>query len=104
MINKIAPIQNKRLNCENFYIVEHSESSRKDDIDEYFTNLISTIKNEQIKNIIIKSHSFSSHNNEHVLNHIELIGNILFDGTIIIEVSKNDHFDNAVNHKTTDRT
>ena len=96
MINKIAPIQNKRLNCENFYIVEHSESSRKDDIDEYFTNLISTIKNEQIKNIIIKSHSFSSHNNEHVLNHIELIGNILFDGTIIIEVSKNDHFDNAM--------
>ena len=85
----------KRKKSDQYYIIEHNTCHSLTEIRDYFDSLLRLIKIEDINHIIISSQCFLTHGIHPILNEIELISNAL-DGSLIIDISKDSHFNEAL--------
>tara|TARA_B100001121_G_C18699911_1_gene627007 strand:+ start:1145 stop:2413 length:1269 start_codon:yes stop_codon:yes gene_type:complete len=95
LMKKLTKQKNQRLSNSHHYIIEHKKTDSWADTVDFFQKLISKIKEEGINKIIIKTHSFCTHEQPNLMNLFELLSNHLGDGILIIELSDIADFNQA---------
>lgn len=96
LLKKIDPPSKKSRDQDRFYTIEHPECTSMEKRITFLNTLSQSIKTEGLAHIIIPSKCILNDGAASVMDSIELIANQLMDGSLIIEVSQDTHFNDAL--------